>query len=210
VNKYTWQAIGIFCSLAVSPIFAQESLSVFSGKVETADTQPIELGVKFRIDVDGEVSAIRFYRDVPIDSGYAARLWSATGELLGGGVAVEGQGPTPGWQTIQLYPSVLIKAGQTYIASYYASQGQYTVSEDFFTQNIIQNGPLHLLYDGEDGGNGVYVYGAGGGFPTESYHASNYWVDVVFKPISAQTPDGVTQEPGGEGQLQGCRRKKGC
>jgi hypothetical protein len=29
------------------------------------------------------------------------------------------------------------------------------------------------------GGNGVYVYGSGG-FPTISYNANNYWVDVVF------------------------------
>jgi hypothetical protein len=193
MKKYTWEAIAIFCSLALSPISAQElgdvspasvsTYSFFSGKVE-ADTQPIEIGVKFRTRVNGEVSAIRFYRDVPIDSGYVAHLWSATGELLGSGLAVEGQGPTPGWQTIQLYPPVPIVAGQTYIASYYASQGQYTVSENFFTQNTIRSGPLYILSNREEGGNGVYIYGAGGGFPTETYKASNYWVDVIFTPTS--------------------------
>ena len=30
------------------------------------------------------------------------------------------------------------------------------------------------------GANGVYHYGTGGGFPTDSWQASNYWVDVVF------------------------------
>ena len=194
MKRYTWQATAIFCSLALSSILAQESAgqstptySFFSSEVkaEVADLQPIELGMKFRTDVNGEVSAIRFYRDIPIHSGYVAHLWSATGRLLGAGVAVEGQGPTPGWQTIQLYPPVPIVAGQTYIASYYASQGQYTVSENYFTQTTIRNGPLYLLSDGEDGGNGVYIYGAGGGFPTETYQASNYWVDVIFKPTSS-------------------------
>jgi hypothetical protein len=42
------------------------------------------------------------------------------------------------------------------------------------------------LADGQAGGNGVYRYGASG-FPSSSYHATNYWVDVVFKPDSATT-----------------------
>ncbi len=43
------------------------------------------------------------------------------------------------------------------------------------------NGPLTALADGAGGGNGVYLYGAGG-FPTQTYNATNYWVDVVFRP----------------------------
>jgi hypothetical protein len=41
------------------------------------------------------------------------------------------------------------------------------------------NPPLQALADGVSGGNGVYGYGVGG-FPTQTYNASNYWVDVVF------------------------------
>jgi hypothetical protein len=26
----------------------------------------------------------------------------------------------------------------------------------------------------------VYVYGTGGGFPTNSWQGSNYWVDLTF------------------------------
>ena len=35
--------------------------------------------------------------------------------------------------------------------------------------------------DGVDGPNGVYRYGAGGVFPTDTYQSTNYWVDVVFQ-----------------------------
>ncbi|HEY5137783.1 MAG TPA: DUF4082 domain-containing protein [Methylococcales bacterium] len=152
----------------------------------SADTNPIELGFKFRTDVDGQISVIRFYRAVPIDSGYTVHLWSVTGELLGSGVAIEGQGPTPGWQKISLYPPVSIKAGQTYIASYYTSKGLYTIIENFFNdpKASLDNGPLHALRDGEDGSNGIYTYALGGGFPTESWHSSNYWIDVEFKPTT--------------------------
>ncbi|BAZ48138.1 Ig domain protein group 1 domain protein [Nostoc sp. NIES-4103] len=150
-----------------------------------SDDKPVELGVKFRTDVDGEVTAIRFYRIVPIDSGYTVNLWSATGQLLGSGVAVEGQSPTPGWQTIQLYPPVPIKANQFYTASYYASKGRYTVTENFFNNTGVDSGPLHAPRDGEHGSTSVYTYSLGGGFPTQSYKGSNYWVDVKFQTTSS-------------------------
>jgi hypothetical protein len=163
------------------------------------DAEPIELGVKFRSDVDGQVTAIRFYRSVPIDSGYKVNVWSATGELLGTGVAIEGQGPTPGWQTVIVYPPAAIKAGEIYTASYYASKGNYSIKDNFWTDVNVENGPLHILRQGvysSDGiflrpcaqvtdsnceRNGVFKYGLGGGFPTEGYLASNYWIDIVFK-----------------------------
>jgi hypothetical protein len=34
------------------------------------------------------------------------------------------------------------------------------------------------------GPNGVYAYGDSSTFPTKSYNASNYWVDVLFAPES--------------------------
>jgi hypothetical protein len=160
------------------------------------ETRPVELGVKFSTRVDGKITAIRFYRFVPSDSGYAVHLWSSTGQLLGSGVAIEGQSPTPGWQTVQIYPPVPIVSGQTYIASYYASNGRYAADENFFNNARVDNGPLSALRDGVDGGNSVYVYttkgasGFAGTFPTESYKATNYWVDVVFKttlPASSNT-----------------------
>jgi hypothetical protein len=45
-----------------------------------------------------------------------------------------------------------------------------------------------------DGGNGVYHYSAGGGFPDSSYNSGNYWVDVVFSPTAA--PYVTSQTPG--------------
>ena len=40
---------------------------------------------------------------------------------------------------------------------------------------------LQALSTGVDGGNGVFIEGAGGGFPVTTSNASNYWVDVVFQ-----------------------------
>lgn len=179
-----WLTVGpsLGSASAATPAAARYSLWGTVGRVEEADVNPVELGVKFRADVEGHVTAVRFYRAVAIDSGYKVRIWSASGDLLGAGLAVEGQGPTPGWQQVAIYPPVPITAGQTYIASYYASKGQYSVSENYFTNSTVTNGPIRALSDGEDGGNGVFLYGEGGGFPNQTYNASNYWVDVVFTP----------------------------
>lgn len=163
------------------------------------DIQPVELGVKFGSNVPGKITAIRFYRTVPIDSGYLVHLWDEQGNLLNNGISIEGQQPTPGWQTIQLYPPVRIEAGRTYTASYYANVGQYPVNENFFQPKddtdfavednnfSVSNNPLYalcnrsLINDEYKCSNGVYKYGLSG-FPTESYKSSNYWVDVIFQP----------------------------
>jgi len=41
----------------------------------------------------------------------------------------------------------------------------------------VTNGPLTALAAG-----GVYAYGPASTFPTDTYNASNYWVDVVYSP----------------------------
>jgi hypothetical protein len=169
-------------SLAEPPSYSIWSDSTPLNAVVDPDIAPVELGVKFRSDVDGEISAVRFYRAVANDSGYVVNLWTSTGQLLGQGRAVEGQQPAPGWQTVQFYPPITVKANQTYIASYYVNSGRYVVSENFFANAGVDNAFLHALRDGEAGGNSTYVYGYGGGFPTQTYKSSNYWIDVVFKP----------------------------
>ena len=176
-------------SLAESPSYSIWSDSTPINAVIDDDNQPVELGLKFRSDVDGEISAIRFYRAVANDSGYVVNLWDSTGKLLGSGRAVEGQQPAPGWQTVQFYPPISVKAKQTYVASYYVNAGRYVVSENFFANAGVDNAFLHALRDGEAGNNSTYIYGYGGGFPTDSYKSSNYWIDVVFKPTTTSVWD---------------------
>ena len=85
-----------------------------------------------------------------------------------------------------------ITANTVYVASYHAPNGGYAVDSNYFASSGFQNGPLYFLRDGESGGNGVYVYGAGG-FPTNTFQATNYWVDVVFTTSTGgTTPPTVT------------------
>ena len=83
---------------------------------------------------------------------------------------------------------VAISANTTYVASYYAPKGRYAVSENYFATSGVNSGPLRALANGQDGGNGVYRYQTGGGYPTQTYRSSNYWVDVLFTTAVASTP----------------------
>ncbi|MFI5453833.1 MAG: DUF4082 domain-containing protein [Isosphaerales bacterium] len=82
---------------------------------------------------------------------------------------------------------VAITAGATYIASYFAPVGHFVDDTNYFASSGVTNGPLTALSNSAAGGNGVYLYGTSGGFPTNSYQSSNYWVDVVFSTTTDST-----------------------
>lgn len=142
------------------------------------DPNPVELGVKFRSARNGSIAAIRFYKGPQNTGAHTASLWTAGGVRLA--TATFANESAGGWQQVALNPPVAISAGQTYVASYHTSSGFYSVDNNFFTSNRV-SGPLTALADGVQGGNGVYAYGGGGTFPTDTYQRSNYWVDVVFE-----------------------------
>jgi hypothetical protein len=159
-------------------------------RIETSDTNAVEVGVKFRADVNGSISALRFYKGSTNTGTHVGHLWTSTGTLLS--TATFTSETASGWQQVNLSSPVNIAANTTYVASYYSPTGRYAVSDPYFTASFDRP-PLHALANGEEGGNGVYRYGSGGGFPTQSYNSSNYWVDVVFQPaVADSTPPTVT------------------
>lgn len=149
------------------------------------DTSPVELGVKFQSNVDGLISGIRFYKSATNTGTHVGSLWTSTGQRLA--EAEFSDETASGWQQVNFAKPVAITAGTVYVASYYAPNGRYSVDEEYFAL-AYTSGPLSALSDGENGGNGVYLYGSSG-FPTNTYRASNYWVDVVFAATGGGTPD---------------------
>jgi len=138
--------------------------------------------MRFRSDVAGQVTGVRFYKGSGNTGTHIGHLWSTTGTNLGT-VTFTGETAT-GWQTATFATPVTIAANTTYIVSYYAPVGRYAGDTGYFAASGVDNGPLHALRDGADGANGLYRYGTGGGFPTGTWQSSNYWVDVVFTPAS--------------------------
>ncbi|PSB47941.1 hypothetical protein C7B80_07570 [Cyanosarcina cf. burmensis CCALA 770] len=154
----------------------------------SSDTQAVELGVKFKSDVNGYVTGIRFYKGSGNTGTHVGNLWTSAGQLLT--TATFSNETASGWQQVNFSQPVAINANTVYVASYHTSSGRYAINEGYFTSSI-DSPPLHFLRDGESGGNGVYKYGTTG-FPINTYRASNYWVDVTFATNATNPTPPVT------------------
>jgi hypothetical protein len=152
-----------------------------------------EVGVKFRSDVSGTITGIRFYKGSTDQTTHTGSLWSVTGTLLASGTF---QNETAsGWQQMTFSTPVSIVANTTYVASYHTGKG-YFASENYFQNASFDNAPLHALRNGVDGINGVFAYGAGGIYPTQGFQSNNYWADVVFVPAAIGPPQAIVAVSG--------------
>jgi len=153
--------------------------------IETADHAAVELGVRFRSDVAGNVTAIRFFKGTGNGGTHTGHLWTNAGSLL---ASVTFSSETAsGWQTASLSAPVAITANTTYVVSYHTDQGNYAVEANLFATSGVDAVPLHALANGVDGANGVFRYGTSA-FPTNTYQSSNYGVDLVFDTTASSPP----------------------
>ena len=149
--------------------------------VDSGDTSSTEVGVNFTSDVNGWVTGIRFYK-APANTGtHIGSLWSASGALLT--QATFTNETTSGWQQVNFSTPVEITAGSTYIAAYLAPNGHYSATSAAFGSTGVDNPPLHALANTTTP-DGLYSYSAISAFPSSSFNATNYYVDVLFKPAS--------------------------
>ena len=131
--------------------------------------------MKFRSDIGGTITGVRFWKATQNNGSHIGMLYSATGSLLA--QATFSGETASGWQTVSFSTPVTIQANTTYIAAFFTTSG-YSYDWYYFSKSA-DNPPLHALANGVDGTNGLYGYGAAPQFPTAATGA-NYWVDVVF------------------------------
>jgi Domain of unknown function (DUF4082)/Bacterial Ig domain/Purple acid Phosphatase, N-terminal domain/Fibronectin type III domain len=162
------------------------SASTTPSTASASDTSSVELGVKFTSDIAGYIVGVRFYKGSANTGTHSGSLWSSTGTLLAS--ATFGGETASGWQEVDFGTPVAISANTVYVASYHAPSGGYSVDLGYFANSPRDSAPLHALRDGASGGNGLYLYGATSGFPTNTYQSSNYWVDVVFSQTVTSNP----------------------
>ena len=154
----------------VGSLFSTETPTVLAA---TADTASVELGVSFTPSVNGSVAAIQFFKGAGNTGTHTGHLWSSAGALLAT-VTFTNETAT-GWQSATLSTPVALTAGQSYVASYLAPKGNYSYTSNYFaTAKTV--GPLTAPALN----NGRYLYGATGGFPTNSWGSTNYFVDLTF------------------------------
>lgn len=142
------------------------------------DSSAVEVGVKFRADSNGYITGIRFYKGSGNTGTHVGHLWTTGGNQLAS-VTFTSETAT-GWQQANFTTPVAITANTVYVASYFAPNGHYSGNAPFFASAGVDNAPLHALQNNVSGPNGVYVYTATGGFPTQTFNSANYWVDVVY------------------------------
>ena len=146
-----------------------------------------------RSSVAGYITGILFYKGASNTGTHVGHLWDANGNLLA--TATFANEAASGWQQVTFASPVAIAADTVYIASYFAPNGGYAADGAYFASSAFSSGPLTALSTATPGGNGVYV--DGGGFPTNSFNATNYWVDVDFNPgnVNVPPPTVIAQTP---------------
>ena len=110
------------------------------------------------------MTGIRFYKAAANTGTHVGSLWSAGGTLLGQGDVQRRVGS--GWQTLTFPSPVAVTAGTTYVASYLAPNGHYSVTSAAFASSPVDNPPLHALANGTSP-NGVYAYSSTAGVPRQ-------------------------------------------
>jgi hypothetical protein len=178
MSPYTWA----FTTARATPPAGQCPCSIWPDATEPSvasanDPNPVDLGVKFSSEAGGWITGIRVYKGAGNTGTHIGSLWSAAGTLLG--QVTFSSESTAGWQQATFSSPIQVTANTTYIASYFAPNGGYSVNSGGLT-NSVDNSPLHALQSAAAGGNGLYLYSNGPALPTNSFNASNYWVDVVF------------------------------
>ncbi|RFC68498.1 MULTISPECIES: DUF4082 domain-containing protein [Mesorhizobium] len=152
------------------------------------DPSGVELGMRFTVSAAGTITGIKYYKGVNDTGTHIGSLWTSGGTLLTSGTF--SNETASGWQTLTFTQPVAVAAGTTLVVSYH-SNGNYAVTPNYFTSTIT-NGPLSAT----GGNNGVYAYGNSSLFPTNSYQASNYWVDVTFQNATGNAPPVAVNDTG--------------
>ena len=155
-----------------------------------------ELGVKFQASAAGFITQLEYLRgaadasDTDVRSGH---LWGPDGTLLATATFTSTPGQT-GWQTAALSTPVAIQPGTTYLASYH-TDNNYVFTGSYFSSSA-HSGPDGFLIapaSSSVGGNGVFSVGTSPALPNQTFNASNYWVDVTFKPLTVTGPNAPPQ-----------------
>jgi hypothetical protein len=162
------------------------------GTPNSQDPNAVEVGLRFTTDVPGAVTGVSFYKGSSNTGTHIGNLWTSTGSQLATGTFTNET--ASGWQTLTFAAPVPIQPGTTYVASYHTTAGFYSSDPGFYTRPV-DSWPLHA----PAGFNGVFAYG-GTQFPTQTFSANNYWVDVVFESPATMTALAVAPGPSVAGQ----------
>ena len=172
-------------------IFTSSDTQAVVGQAAATDGVAIEVGMRFKADIDGYITGVRFYKGSGMDGEtHVGNLWGPDHSLLAS--ATFTNETATGWQDVTFATPVAVTAGSIYTASMYTSQGHFMLSSTYFNGGSDKaNYPLTALsstnaLNAGFVGNGVFHESGGSVYPDTTSNSANYWVDATF----AQTIDG--------------------
>ncbi|MBO3743305.1 DUF4082 domain-containing protein [Actinoplanes flavus] len=184
-EPYSWS----FTTTPYDDVRTLLPLNALPQNASSGDGAEVNLGVKFTPAVDGKVIGIRYYQGPGNTGAHIGTLWEADGDELA--KATFGSGTGSGWQKVYFAEPVDVTAGQTYVASYWASNGNYSYNPGFFNEPYAT---ADRYLTAPAGNNGVYRYGPDG-FPGSSWNSTNYWVDPLYVPDGPPPPEPTQPDP---------------
>jgi hypothetical protein len=127
----------------------------------------VELGIKFKSDVDGKITGVRYYKVAGCAAATTGSLWAMDGTQL----ATGSFGPVTdnSWATLTFSSPAAVTAGTQYIASFHTTCIPILSS----VSTTFDNTPLHAL-------GGYFAYGPAAVFPNTPNSGTNYSADVQF------------------------------
>ncbi len=127
----------------------------------------VELGIRFKSDVDGNVTGVRYYKVAGCAAATTGSLWAMDGTQLATGVF--GPAADNSWTTLTFTSPVAITAGTPYIASFHTT----CIPIMSGVSTTFDNTPLHSL-------GAYFAYGASAVFPNTANSGTNYSADIQF------------------------------
>ena len=134
--------------------------------------------MKFSSEVAGTVTGIRFYKAAANTGAHVGSLWSASGRTAGAGHVHRRE--RLGLAAGQLLQTGLDQRQHDLCGGLPRAQRALLGNASGFA-SAVSNPPLSALSNAVSA-NGVYAYSATSTFPTSTFKATNYWVDVDFTP----------------------------
>lgn len=160
-----------------------------TGQSDFDDGTGLELGFKFKSQISGYITGVRFYKQGSMSGTHVGSLWqSGSGVNLASATFISESGS--GWQDVTFSSPVAVTADTLYVASVTMPDGKYIASPNYFLTDQT-NYPLVVPSSSNAPGNGVYSTTPGIYPASNSGNASNYWIDVDFKATNVPTPPTV-------------------
>ena len=144
----------------------------------TADPSAGGARTRFRSDIGGFITAIRFYKSSADVGPHVGNLWTEGGGLL---ASVTFTGETAsGWQEVALPSPVAIAANTTYVVSYHTGLGQLHRERRLLRARAASTTAPPRAAGRRGRLRTASIATARRGFPDQTFASSNYWVDVVM------------------------------